>query len=492
MIEIKDEYGLFIGNQEVPAASGKTFESTNPATGEVLSRVAEAGPEDVDRAARAAEKAFEEGSWRKTHPYERAKLLRRFAELIEKNRDRLAELDTLDCGKPIGDTRNGDIPISVMILDWYAGLADKIEGRIADLGADRMGLILREPYGPVGQITAWNFPTANVIIKIAPALAAGNTVVMKPAEQTPLSALELAKLAAEAGLPEGVFNVVTGFGETGEALVRNPIIQKVSFTGSTEVGGKVMVAAAAGLKPVTLELGGKTPFLVFPDADFEAAVDGAMFGCFVNQGQVCVASTRLVVHKDVHDKFVEKLVGTAKDVPVGDPMDEKNKLGSIVSKEQFEKVDRYVRVGQEEGATLACGGGRLGGPDHGFFYQPTVFTDVKPDMRIAQEEIFGPVLSVQRVDSIEDAVAIGNNTEYGLAAAVWSRDIVTIMKVARGLKAGNIWVNCAMPLDPSMPHGGYKKSGFGRENGWCALESYMRWKSVHLNLDIQPTGWALG
>ncbi|HEY7461736.1 MAG TPA: aldehyde dehydrogenase family protein [Gemmatimonadota bacterium] len=474
---------LFINGEYVEAASGKTFKTINPATEEVLAEVPEAGPEDVDRAVKAARAAFE-GPWRKLSAADRGKLLWKLAELIERNADELAELETRDNGKPIFESRKIDLPSVVDNFQYYGGWASKIHGETIPVRGPYLNYTLREPLGVVAAIVPWNFPLSLAAWKLAPALAAGNAVVLKPAEQTPLTALRLGALAAEAGFPPGVLNVITGTGPvTGRALVEHPDVDKVAFTGSTEVGRDIMQRAAGTLKRVSLELGGKSPNVIFADSDLEAAIRGATSGIFYGKGEVCAAGSRLLVQRDVHDEVVEKLVGRAKKLVPGDPLKPDTRMGALVSREQKEKVLRYIARGREEGAELKTGGNeaRVDG-GKGFFVEPTVFDNVRNDMTIAREEIFGPVLAVIPFSDVDEAARLANDSSYGLAAAVWSRDIGKAHRMAREIKAGTVWINCYNVYDSASPFGGYKQSGYGRDLGMHALEQYTQVKSVWVSL----------
>ena len=485
-------YKLFIGGQWQDAISGRSFQSKNPANGEVIAEVAEGDAADIGLAVKAARKAFEEGPWGGMDPSARGRCLRKVADLIRANAEELAALDTRDCGKPITDTRTVDVPVAAEFYDYFAGLADKITGHTIPQGNDFLNYTIREPLGVVGQITPWNFPILNAAIKLAPALACGNTLVMKPARNTSLTALELARLSQEAGIPDGVVNVVPGNGSVaGEALVKHPDVDKISFTGSTEVGKRIMRLAADNLKHVTLELGGKSPNIVFPDADLDAAVAGALFGIFLNQGQVCCASSRLFVHESIRDQFLEKLLRKAKSLRVGDPMDENTQLGALVSPAQLEGVQEYIRLGLDEGAKLEIGGRKpdVPGLPDGCFLEPTVFSGVTNNMRIAQEEIFGPVLCVLTFKDEDEVLRLANDTVYGLAAAVWTRDITRAHTFARKLKAGVIWLNVTTHFSWAAPYGGYKQSGFGREMGLAVTEIYTQTKDVWVNLSRQPNPW---
>ncbi len=474
---------LFIGGQWVDAASGKTRETINPATGETLAQLASAGAEDVDAAVKAARTALEDGPWATMAAADRARLLYKIADLIEENIDEFATLETLDNGKPIFESRYVDFPMIVEVFRFYAGWATKIYGETIPVRGPFFNYTLREPVGVVGAITPWNFPLLLASWKIAPALAAGNTFILKPAELTSLTALKLAEICQKAELPEGVFNVLTGRGTiAGMAMVEHPGIDKIAFTGSTGVGKTIMKAGADTLKRVTLELGGKSPNIVLDDADLDAAVKGAYNGIFYGKGEVCAAGSRLFVAKKIHDEFMEKLIARTKKLQPADPMHPKTRMGAIVSEKQLETVLNYVDIGKKEGAKLVTGGERTTVDGKGFFVQPTIFDGVSNDMQIAQEEIFGPVLVAIQFDDVEEAIREANNNPYGLAAGVWTRDIAKGHYVAHKLKAGTVWVNTYNSYDPGAPFGGYKASGFGRELGSYALESYTEVKDVWINL----------
>jgi 5-carboxymethyl-2-hydroxymuconate semialdehyde dehydrogenase len=476
---------MLIDGKWVEAASGKTFDTLNPATGEVLARVAEGDAEDVDRAVRAARRAFDGGPWRRMRPAERERLLLRIADLIEAHAEELAELETLDNGKTLADSRSVDVPSAAATFRYYAGWVNKLTGDTNPSDEAFFNFTLREPVGVCGQIIPWNFPLLLAAWKLAPALACGNTCVLKPAEQTPLTALRLGELLEEAGVPAGVVNIVPGFGPTaGAALVRHPMVDKIAFTGSTEVGKEIQRESAATLKRVSLELGGKSPNIVFADADVEAAVEGALVGVFFNQGQVCCAGTRLFVERKLHDEFAERLAKTAAGMKQGSGLDPETRIGPLVSQEQLERVTGYLEIGKREGARVLTGGERntAKGLERGYFVKPTVFTGVRNDMRIAREEIFGPVVAVIPFKDEDDAVLQGNDTLYGLAAGVWTRDIGRAHRVARAIRAGTVWVNCYNVFDPASPFGGYKESGYGRELGRYALDLYTQVKSVWLRV----------
>ena len=472
---------MLIGGRWCDAASGKTFPTINPATEEVIAEVAEGDKADVDRAVAAARKAFDAGPWPKMDARDRGKLLWRLADLIEENAEELSGLETLDNGKPIRESRDGDLPMVIDVFRYYAGWADKIHGSTIPVRGDYFCYTRREPVGVCGQIVPWNFPMLMVAWKWAPALAAGCTVVMKPAEQTPLTALRLARLAQKAGVPDGVINVVTGFGPTaGAAIVNHPGIDKVAFTGSGETAQIIMRQAAGQLKRLTFELGGKSPNIVFADADLDAAAAGAHVGIYLNQGQCCCAGSRLFVEDTIHDAFVARVVEGSRQRRVGDPFDPGTHQGPQVDKAQFDKIMGYIEAGKKEGATCATGGKRVG--DRGFFIEPTVFTNVKDEMAIAREEIFGPVLSVLKFSDMEELIRRANATTFGLAAAVWTRDVARAHEVAKRLRAGTVWVNCYDVFDAAAPFGGFKQSGFGRELGERGLDPYLETKTVTVSL----------
>jgi acyl-CoA reductase-like NAD-dependent aldehyde dehydrogenase len=473
---------LLIGGKWVPAKSGKTFEVINPANEEVIALVAEGDKEDVNEAVKAARKAFEDSKWASLNPHQRARLLFKVADLVEKNAEQFAELETLDNGKAIFESKNIDVPITAEVFRYYAGWTTKIYGETNPSDPGVFNFTLREPVGVCGQIIPWNFPLLMASWKLAPALACGNTCILKPAEQTPLSALRLGELMLEAGIPDGVVNIITGFGPTaGGALASHMDVDKIAFTGSGEVGKEILKASASNLKRVSLELGGKSPNIIFPDADVNSAVFGSMMGIFLNGGQVCCAGSRIFVQENMYDQFTDSLTTMAKGVTLGDPFDPNTRMGPLVSKEQHDRVMGYLKVGKDEGAKASVGGDK-GPQERGYFVQPTVLTGVKNNMRIAREEIFGPVAAAIPFKDENDAVLQGNDTTYGLAAAVWTKDISRALTVARKLKAGTVWINTYGALDPISPFGGYKQSGFGRELGKHAIELYTQIKSVMAKL----------
>ena len=471
---------MLINGRWVDAASGKTFPTYNPATGEVLAHVAEGDKEDIDRAVAAARAAFDKGPWRNITPSERGRVIWKLADLLEKRLEEFAQLECLDQGKPLGLTRMVDIPVSIDQLRYYAGWATKVEGStipISAHGAKFLAYTLREPIGVVGQIIPWNFPMVMATLKLAPALATGCTVVLKPAEQTPLTALMLGELIQEAGIPDGVVNIVTGYGETaGAALAAHPNVDKIAFTGSTEVGKLIVHAAAGNLKKVSLELGGKSPNIVFQDAEIESAIPGAANAIFFNQGQVCCAGSRLYVEDKQFDKVVDGVSQLASKIRVGPGMESTSDMGPVVSEEQMNRVCSYLESGFSEGAKAVTGGSRQG--DKGYFVKPTVLVNTNEKMKVVREEIFGPVVTVMPFSDVDDLIAKANNTPYGLAAAVWTRDIKKAHRTAAALRAGTVWINCYGVLDSAMPFGGYKQSGWGREMGKEMLELYTEVKSV--------------
>jgi aldehyde dehydrogenase (NAD+) len=479
------EQDMLIAGQRVPAASGKRFETRNPATGALLATVAQGDAEDVDRAVKAARTALE-GPWRQMKPAERQRIILRLADLVDQHYDELAMLDTLDLGAPLSRTVLGRTR-AVGLLRYYAGQATLIAGETLTNSApgDVLSHTLKEPVGVVAAINPWNGPVGMAVWKTGPVLASGCTLVMKPAEQTPLSALRFAELCLEAGVPEGVVNVVTGLGDAGAALSAHPGVDKIAFTGSTGVGEKIIRAAASTMKRVTVELGGKSPNIVFADADLDRAVPAAAMAVFANSGQICSAGTRLFVQSSIRDEFMERLAAFTRTIRVGDPLDRQTQIGPVVSAPQMDKILGFIDGAVAEGATPLVGGARLSGAtyDGGFFVAPTIFTDVADTMTIAREEIFGPVLSTFTFDTVEEALQRANATAFGLGSGVWTRDLATAHRMARGIRAGSVWVNCYQMLDPGVPFGGYGVSGFGRESGPHHIEEYLETKAVWISLD---------
>lgn len=477
---------MLINGSWVDAASGKTFTSYNPSTGKVLAEVALGDAEDINRAVLAARAAFNSG-WPKTRPFDRQRILLKWAELIEKHYDELARLDTLDYGGSINRSL-GKKDRHLGLLRFYAGAIVSIHGETVEnsMQTEALTLTLKEPIGVVGGIFGWNAPMDMMIWKIAPAIATGCTIVMKPPTEAALSSLRMGELLQEAGVPNGVVNIVPGGGPCGAALAEHPDVDKITFTGSTSTGQAIMRAAAGNLKKLSLELGGKSPNIIFADADLDAAVQSAAFSIFNNAGQVCAAGSRLYLERSIHDEFVHRLVQEGKKLRVGDSLDPSNDMGPVVSARQQDRVKGYLDSGHAEGATALLGGDLLRGPEYdaGYFVQPTIFSNVTHDMRIVNEEIFGPVACVMPFDSIDEVIAKGNDTTYGLASGVWTRDINKALHVTRALRAGSVWVNCYLQLDPAMPFGGYKMSGQGRESGLQHLDSYLETKAVTLRINI--------
>ncbi len=471
---------MFIGGKWQESRGGKRFPTLNPVNESVIAEVAQGNEADVDAAVKAARAAFETGPWSKMDARDRGRLMNKLADLMEANLEELAALESLDNGKPIRDARAADLPLAVDCLRYYAGWADKLTGDVIPIRGNYFCYTRREPVGVVGQIIPWNFPILMAAWKWGPALASGCTIVMKPAEQTPLTCLRMAELAQEAGFPDGVINIVTGYGETGAAIVRHPGVDKIAFTGHYETAQKIMVDAAKTLKRLTFELGGKSPNIVFADADLEAAVAGAEFGLFFNQGQCCCAGSRLFVEQSIHDEFVSKVVSRAKERQLGDPLDPNTTQGPQVDADQFNKIMSYIDKGKTEGAKCLTGGSRFG--NKGFFIEPTIFTEVNDEMSIARDEIFGPVMSILPFKNTDDIIARANNTYYGLAAAVWTRDVQKAHRVAASVRAGTIWVNCYDVFDAAAPFGGFKMSGMGRELGEAALSNYTELKTVTMSL----------
>jgi betaine-aldehyde dehydrogenase len=481
-------YQNFINGKWESAASGKTFPVYDPSTEEVIAHVAAAEASDVDRAVKAARTAFDSGPWAQTTAQDRGRILFKLAEKIRQNSAALAELECRNSGKPIVEAEY-DIADVATCFEYYGGLATKVTGHVNPVPANALSFTMKEAVGVAGQIIPWNYPLLMAAWKLAPAIAAGCCCILKPAEQTPLTALEYANYFEEAGLPPGVVNIINGFGETaGAALVAHPGVDKIAFTGSAAVGKLIVKSAADTLKRVTLELGGKSPNVFFADADWEAAVDGALFGVFTNQGEVCSAGSRILVEKKIYSKFVEAMTEKAKRIKLGPPLERETKMGPLVSKEQYDRVSSYLDLGKKEAKT-AIGGGRPKQIGKGYYVEPTIFYDVDNNARISREEIFGPVASVIPFDGEPDAVKIANDTPFGLAGAVWTRDIYKAFRVVKSLRAGIIWVNHMQPTYVEAPWGGYKQSGFGRELGPWGLEEYLETKQVFVNLDETPIGW---
>ena len=481
-------YRMYINGEWVESRRASYFPVCDPSIEEVIAEVPDADAQDVDRAVRAARAAFDSGPWPQTTAQERGRILFRLADRIRQNATMLAELESRNCGKPIVEAEY-DLADTATCFEYYGGLATKILGHVNPVPDNAVSLSLREPVGVAAQIIPWNYPLLMAAWKLAPALAVGCACVLKPAEQTPLTALEMAQWLEEVGLPPGVVNIVTGFGETaGAPLVEHPGVDKIAFTGSMTVGKQIMKSASETLKRVTLELGGKSPNIFFADSDFEAAVDGALFGVFINQGEVCSAGSRILVEQPIYAKMLEAMTEKAKKIRLGPPLARETKMGPLVSKEQYERVRSYQELGKRE-ARLVLGGGRPAGIKFGHYIEPTIFADVDNGARIAQEEIFGPVAAVIPFPNEAEAIRIANATPYGLAAAVWSRDIFRAFRVVKALRAGIVWVNHMQPTYVEAPWGGCKHSGFGRELGPWGVEEYLETKQVHINLNEQPIGW---
>lgn len=473
---------MTIGGKQLDAASGRVFEAIDPSTGQAVAEVPRGESPDVDAAVNAAREAFEDRRWSGLRPGKRAEILFKLGELIKRHVPELSQLEALDSGKPIA-LASGEIWAAGEAFRYFSGWPTKVFGETNPTDDKMFVYSLREPVGVCAGIIPWNFPLIMAAWKVAPALAFGNTVVLKPAEQTPLTALRLGQLALEAGVPEGVVNVVSGFGEeAGAALAAHNNVDKIAFTGSTEVGKKILAASTGNLKRVTLELGGKSPNIVFSDADMRRAAKGSMMGVFSNSGQICTAGSRILVEKNIHDEFVDSLVSATESMKLGPGLDEETGLGPVVSAEQLERVTRYIDIGKSEGAELVTGGERATELGDGYFVRPTVFTGVRNDMQIAQEEIFGPVAAVIEVDDVEHAIAVANDTIYGLAAAIWTTDLAKAHRVARGIRAGTVWVNTAGLYDPAVSFGGFKQSGYGRELGLHSMEAYTEQKSIWISL----------
>jgi acyl-CoA reductase-like NAD-dependent aldehyde dehydrogenase len=482
------KWGHVIDGKEIASESGKTFTSKNPATEQDFAEVADGATEDVHAAVLSARKAFDHGPWRKLKPWERGRLLAKVADLIRDKTDELAMLDAVDCGKPLKDNKYGDLPLCVRIFEYYAGLPDKYAGKTYPSESGMLNFSIREPYGVVAGIVPWNYPFLNSCIKLAPALAAGNTVILKMAEQTPLSTIELAKICLEAGIPPGVVNVVNGGGQVGAALTSHPMIDKISFTGSTETGKKILKAAADRVLPVTLELGGKSPSVVFSDADIDQAVAGVLFSAFFNAGQICTTGSRLLVESSIAGHFVRLLANATSRLRMGDPSLEETDLGPLVDSAQHRKVTDYIRLGQQEGAEIFFRGDASGN-SRGYFIAPVIFTSVSPTMQIAREEIFGTVLSVIPFDNEEDAIAKANSVAYGLAASVWTTQLGRSLRMAQAIQAGSIWMNTVEYWEPSVPYGGHKLSGLGEDFGVEAYRTYTKQKSIFINTTNTKLSW---
>ena len=477
------QYELLINGKWVPPEGGKYSTILNPANEEVIAHVAAGSEKDVDTAARAARAALK--VWNGISAAERGRILNRLADLLEKNQEELIALESMNAGKPVASVRRQDMPAAIDTLRYYAGWTDKIIGQVIPARTDALTYTVREPVGVVGAIVPWNFPLMIGIWKIAPALACGCTLIVKPAELTPMTAIRIGELALEAGVPPGVLNIVTGKGSVvGDAMVAHPHVDKITFTGSPKVGRGIMQGAAVNFKKITLELGGKSANIIFDDADLDSAIRGSASGIFFNAGQVCSAGSRILVHKKIHDEVVDRLIERAKKIRIGDTASEDTIMGPLVSRNQLNTVMDYIDVGKKEGACVAYGGHRIG--EKGFYVEPTVFTDVKHEMRISQEEIFGPVASIIPFEDEEDAIRIANGTAFSLAAGVWSADVTRIHKVAQELKAGTVWINTYGYTDVRLPWGGTGESGFGREHGEAALEHFTEPKTIWLSLLKEP------
>jgi len=481
-------YRMYINGEKVESKRGAWLPVYDPSTEEVIAEVPDSDAQDIDLAAKAARAAFDSGAWPQTTAQDRGRLLFKLANKLRDEAPRLAEIESRNSGKPIVEAEF-DINDAATCFEYYGGLANKVPGQVNPVPDNALSLSLREPVGVAGQIIPWNYPLLMAAWKLAPALAAGCTCILKPAEQTPLTALEIAGWFGEIGFPPGVVNIVTGYGESaGAPLVSHPDVDKIAFTGSAAVGKIILKSAADSIKRVTLELGGKSPNIFFADADFEAAIDGALFGVFINQGEVCSAGSRILVEKPIYKKFVEAMVEKSKRITLGPPLDRSTKMGPLVSQEQYDRVRQYQEMGKKE-AKLVAGGSRPSSQARGYYVEPTIFADVDNSTRIAREEIFGPVAAVIPFEGEAEAIRIANDSPYGLAAAVWSRDIFRAFRVVKAVRAGIVWVNHMQPTYVEAPWGGYKQSGFGRELGPWGLEEYLETKQVHINLNEQPIGW---
>jgi aldehyde dehydrogenase (NAD+)/betaine-aldehyde dehydrogenase len=486
-----DDYHLIIGGADVPAASGETFDTVSPTTNQPIGRVAKAGVEDVDRAVAAARRAFDEGPWPRMTPLERSRILHRIAAILRERLPVIARIETMNCGKIIVESR-GDVNASANCFEYYAGLATQLWGDQIPMNGPLLDYTLREPVGVCAQIVPWNFPLLMAAWKLAPALAAGNTLVLKPASATPLTAVLLGQICREAGVPDGVVNVLTGPGKTiGEALAAHPGVDKVAFTGETATGRRILELAAGTIKKVTLELGGKSPNIVFPDADLPEAIDGSLFAIFTNAGQRCTARTRLFLHKDIHDRFLSEFLDKARRIRVGDPLEHETQMGPVISPQQRDRILTYCRLAADEGAQLAIGGKPIAAGElaAGNFIEPTVFDQVRADMSLAREEVFGPVLAVIPFDDDDELVRMANSTIYGLAATIWTRDIKRAHTMARRIQAGNVSINYPTVNPPEAPFGGYKQSGLGRELSRHVMDLYTQVKNVVVNLNPEPFDW---
>jgi len=484
-------YENYVDGQWQRSHSGQIRELRDPGNGEAIAKVQESTREDIIAAIRAARKAFDSGPWRKTTALDRGKLLFKVADAIRAKGKQLAELEVRNCGKPLAEAEF-DVSDAANCFEFYGGMATKIHGETMQVPANSLSFVVREPIGVCGQIIPWNYPLLMAAWKLAPALAAGNCCVLKPSEMTPLTALELAEIFRSLETPAGVVNIVTGTGVgAGEELTTNPMVDKIAFTGGTVTGRKIMTGAATNIKKISLELGGKNPNVVFADADIEAAVDGALFAAFANQGEVCSAGSRLLVEKSVHKQIVDGMLAKVPRIKLGHGLGNGIKMGPLISSTHRDKVESYIKLGQSEGAKLLCGGKRPDGAElsKGFFVEPTIFDNVQPTMRIAREEIFGPVLTVTTFESEEEAVKIANDTEYGLAAGIWTRNVHRAARVSQAIRAGIVWVNTYHPTFNELPWGGYKQSGIGRELGFYGIDEYLETKQVNINIDEAPIGW---